>query len=343
MSAPGGAVQPLAVPRRAVLPSDSLRRLLPGVCVALVVLVAAACTPGFFSVTIVEGRAVGAVLDVLLNGAPVVIVSVGMCLVIATGAIDLSTGSVMALAAVAGATITSQLGLGGPWPFATALLCGLTCGVVSGVLVAWLGLPAVVATLVTMVGCRGAAQAITSGLNRPFQDPLAGWLANGSVGVLPLPLLIAGLTVLAAWLLVRMWPLGLMLQTLGDSRDAARRSGVPVRGLALATFGIAGLCSALAGVLVCADIQTADPNSTGLAIELDAILAVVIGGGSLRGGRAAVLGAALGALLMQTATVLLDIWGVAPGLILVTKALVAVAGARALGGGAAALAQGGRS
>lgn len=317
--------------------------MLPGVCVALVVLIAAACTPGFFSITVVNGRAVGAVLDVLLNGAPVVIVSVGMCLVIATGAIDLSTGSVMALAAVAGATLTSQFGMGAPWPFATALFCGLTCGVASGVLVAWLGLPAVVATLVTMVGYRGAAQVITSGLNRPFQDPVSGWLANGSVGVLPVPLLVAGFTVLAAWLFVRGWPWGLMIQTLGESKDAARRSGVPVRGLALATFGIAGLCSALAGVLVCADIQTADPNSTGLAIELDAILAVVIGGGSLRGGRAAVLGAALGAILMQTSTVLLDIWGVAPGLILVTKALVAVAGARAVGGGVSALANGGRA
>lgn len=308
---------------------------------ACAVILAAACTPGFFSITVVDGRAVGALLDVLLNGAPVVVVSVGMCLVIATGAIDLSTGSVMALAAVVSATLASRLGIGGPWPLAIALTCGVLCGVVSGAMIARLGLPAVVATLVTMVACRGAAQAVSSGMNEPFQDPLAAWLANGSVGVLPVPVLVALSLVLAGWLFVRIWPLGLMVQTLGDSREAARRAGVPVRALAVATFGIAGACSALAGVLVCADIQTADPNSTGLGIELDAILAVVIGGGSLRGGRAWVLGAALGAILMQTATVLLDIWGVASGLILVTKALVAVLGAWALAASAGASAQGG--
>lgn len=308
---------------------------------ACAVLLAAVCTPGFFTITVVDGRAVGAVFDVLLNGAPIVVVSVGMCLVIATGAIDLSTGSVMALAAMVSATLAPRFGLGGPWPLAIALTCGVVCGVVSGALVARLGLPAVVATLVTMVACRGGAQAISAGINRPFQDPLSGWLANGSIGVLPVPVLLAASLVLAAWLFVRLWPLGLMVQTLGDSRDAARRAGVPVRGLAAATFAIAGVCSALAGVLVCADIQTADPNSTGLGIELDAILAVVIGGGSLRGGRALVLGAALGAILMQTATVLLDIWGIAPGLILVTKALVAVVGAWAMAGGSGASAHGG--
>ncbi|MCE7973920.1 MAG: ABC transporter permease [Leptolyngbya sp. PLA1] len=317
--------------------------MLPGAIVSCLVLLAAACTPGFFRITLVEGRAVGAVLDVLLNGAPVVIVSAGMCLVIASGAIDLSVGSVMALAGVTGATIASRLGVGGPWPLVASLICGLLCGVISGALVARLRLPAVVATLVTMVACRGGAQAITSGLNRPFPDQLSGWLANGSVGVLPVPVLISIAVVLAMWLFVRRWPLGLAVQTLGESRDAARRAGVPVRGLAVAIFGIAGVCSALAGVLVCADIQTADPNSTGLGIELDAILAVVIGGGSLRGGRAAVLGAALGALLMQTATVLLDIWGVAPGLILATKAVVAVLGAWALGCDSSSVAEGGHA
>lgn len=308
---------------------------------ACAVALAAACTPGFFSITVVDGRAVGAVLDVLLNGAPVVVVSVGMCLVIATRGIDLSTGSVMALAAMASATLAARFGLGGPWPLAIALACGGVCGAVSGGLVAGLGLPAVVATLVTMVTCRGGAQAISAGVNRPFHDPLSGWLANGSVGGLPVPVLIAVSVVVAAWLFVRLWPLGLMVQTLGDSREAARRAGVPVRGLAAAAFAFAGVSSALAGVLVCADIQTADPNSTGLGIELDAILAVVIGGGSLRGGRALVLGAALGAILMQTATVLLDIWGVASGLILVAKALVAVVGAWALAGTSGASLQGG--
>jgi len=302
-----------------------LRRLLPQVGVLAVVLgLNAVVFPEFFHLEIQNGRLYGSLVDVMNRGAPVALLAIGMTLVIATRGIDLSVGAVMAIAgAVAAHSITSGD------PFGVALLlaagAGLACGLWNGFLVAVLGIQPIVATLILMVAGRGIAQLITEGAILTFNDPGLIFVGSGAFAGLPMPVLIWILLGLAVTLAVRRSALGMLIEAVGINRRASTRSGINSRVVLLAVYAVSGFCAAAAGVIVAADIRGADANNAGLWLELDAILAVVIGGTSLLGGRFSIIASLLGAMIIQSINTGILLSGFPPEFNLIIKAAIIVA------------------
>lgn len=297
-----------------------LARIAPQL-IALAALVALVSVfyPGFLSVDVQNGRLVGPVIDILKRAAPVALLAVGMTLVIATRGIDLSVGTIMAICgATAAAALTAGLGAGAA--LALALAAGIAAGLWNGVLVAVVGIQPFVATLILMTMGRGVAQLITEGRILTFTDPGFSWLGSGTALGLPVPVWIWIATALAVTLLMRRTALGLLIEAVGVNRRAAYLAGVNATVLLIAVYVASGLCAALAGLIVTADIRGADANNAGLWLELDAILAVVIGGNSLLGGRFSIAASVLGALIIQTITTGILLAGFAAEYNLIIKA-----------------------
>jgi len=298
----------------------------PLAVLVLVFLAAWLTTPNFAEITLREGRFFGAVIDILQNGSIVCLLAIGMTLVIAAGFIDLSVGSVMALSGAAAALVLTSPLQSAPLAICAGLAVGAACGVVNGALVRFIGLPPIIATLVWLIACRGIAQTITDDQKVRFVSPKFEHLANGSLFGLPLPLLLVALIGASAVFLVRRCTAGLQIRGLGASPTAAAYCAVPVTRITLTVFGICGACAGLAGMIAAADIKEADVATCGQYLELDAILAVVLGGTPLRGGRANIIGSLLGALSMQTISTTMQMRGVpAEHTLLIKGAFIIVA------------------
>jgi len=280
--------------------------------------------PDFFRIEFQHGRLFGNLVDVLNRGAPTALLCIGMTLVIATRGIDLSVGAVMA---IAGAVAASLVVDNHSWEVALlgALFVGALCGLWNGVLVAVLRIQPIVATLVLMVAGRGVAQLVTEGTILTFLNPGLIHLGAGTVFGIPTPILIwigLGLAVTAA---VRKTALGMLIEAIGINESSSRLAGINSRVLIISVYLICGFCAALAGVIVAADIKGADANNAGLWLELDAILAVVIGGNSLLGGRFSILASLIGALIIQSVNSVILLSGMPPEFNLVIKALIIIA------------------
>jgi len=232
----------------------------------------------------------------LVQVVPIAIVALGMALVVATEGIDLSVGSVMALAA---AVIPLYLGYG-PWPaIAIAVVVGALVGTLTGGLVAVFGIQPIIATLGVLVAGRALALVFADGRLVEIFDPTLGALGNGSVLGIPITLLIAGALTALVIVLVRRSIFGRRLVAIGRNRTAAVLAGLPVRRTLFAVYILSGMFAAVAGVVNTARLGASDPSFTGLLIELSAITAVVVGGTPLSGGRIRVVGTLAGAVLMQ--------------------------------------------
>lgn len=277
-----------------------LKRIAPQlIALAALILLVTLVYPGFLDISINDGRLVGPVIDVLKRGAPVALLAVGMTLVIATRGIDLSVGTTMAICgAVAAWAIAAGWGL--VPALLLALAAGAAAGLWNGLLVAVVGIQPFVATLILMTMGRGIAQLITEGRILTFNHPGFAFFGSGTVLGLPVPAWLWLLTGAGVALLMRRSALGMLIEATGINRRASALAGVNATVLLIAVYVASGLCAALAGIVVTADIRGADANNSGLWLELDAILAVVIGGNSLLGGRFSILAALLGALIIQT-------------------------------------------
>ena len=291
---------------------------------AAILLIDSLVAPHFFSIHIQDGRLFGSVIDIVNRGAPVALLALGMTLVIATGGIDLSVGAVMAIAGATAATLTSA-GYPLGYVLAAALAAGALCGLWNGFLVAVLQIQPIVATLMLMVAGRGIAQLITEGQIVTFEREGLAQLGSGALMYLPMPAIIAAVMLLLIWLLTRKTALGLFIEAVGINLRSARNAGVSTRWVVMSVYVICGLCAAVAGIIVTADIRGADANNTGLWLELDAILAVVIGGGSLLGGRFNLLLSVIGALIIQGMNTGILLSGYRPEFNLVLKAIVVLA------------------
>ena len=304
----------------ALLPRRGLAQIL-----ALIVILAVdrVVSPQFFDLRLQDGRLFGSLIDVLNRGTPVALLSLGMVLVIATRGIDLSVGAVMAISGAIAASLADSHGL--PVVLAAALGAGLVCGLWNGFLVSILGMQPIVATLILMVAGRGIAQLITEGRIVTFSSPDLVWLGNGSILGLPVPIAIALGMLILTGAVVRGSALGLLIEATGGNARASELAGVGTRAMILAVYVWCGVCAALAGVIAAADIMGADANNAGLWLELDAILAVVIGGTSLFGGRFSLVLAVLGALIIQTMNTGILLSGYPPEFNLLVKAVVVLA------------------
>ncbi len=287
----------------------------------LVLLVDGMVASHFFQIVLQDGRLFGSPIDILNRAAPVALLALGMTLVIATGGIDLSVGAVMAIAGATAASLTVQ-GYSLTVVLLGALASGVLCGLWNGILVAVLKIQPFVATLILMVAGRGVAQLITSGQIVTFNSPSLAWLGSGSLLLFPTPVIIALVTLILFWLLTRKTALGLFIEAVGINIRAAKNAGVKTRLVVMLTYLLSGLCAAIAGIIVTADIRGADANNAGLWLELDAILAVVIGGGSLMGGRFNLALSVVGALIIQGMNTGILLSGFPPELNQVVKALV---------------------
>ena len=256
--------------------------------------------------------------QISING----ILAVGVTFVLLTAGVDLSLGSVVALSGVACATFAHPGDHSVFVPIAVGLLTGAACGLVNGVLVTRGGVAPFIVTLGMMTIARGLALIVSGG--RPVADmsnELTA-LAGDFLGV-PIPVICFAGVAFAAWFFLRNFRLGRHIYAVGGNENAARAAGVPVEKVKLFAYGLCGLLTGLAGVVLAARITTGQPNA-GQAYELDAIAAVVIGGTSLAGGVGTITGTLLGVLLIGVINNGLDLMGVSSYYQAVIKGVIIV-------------------
>ncbi len=261
--------------------------------------------PSYLAISVnpTTGNLSGNLIDILRQSAPVLMIAVGMTLVVATRGIDLSVGSVMAVSgAVSMQFLASAPNTPGSAVAALAMGLGLSLvlGLLNGVLVAWVGLQPFITTLVMMLAGRGIARVITGGQNTSANNDTFRWIANGTVFGFPVVFLIAALVVAAVAVLVRRTALGTFIEALGINPKASRLIGIRPGGLLVSVYALSALLAGLGGVFATASVMTVEVSRTGLNSELDAILAVVVGGTSLAGGKFSLTGTVVGALLITT-------------------------------------------
>ncbi|MBP2656219.1 MAG: ABC-type transporter, integral rane subunit [Firmicutes bacterium] len=293
-------------------------------------------TKDFFVMEIKDGHLYGVIIDIINRGAPLMLLSIGMTLVIATKGIDISVGSVIAISgAVAASLIGGKLEyVDGvqklvtlvPMPIAilAALFVATVLGAWNGLLVARVGIQPIVATLILLVAGRGIAQLITQGqIITIYYNPFK-FIGGGYLLGFPFTMFIVAVVFAATIYLVRKTALGLFIESIGINPVASRFAGINVSKYIFSVYAFSGLCAGIAGLIVCSNVSSADGNNAGLFIELDAILAVALGGNSLDGGKFSLVGSLLGALVIQSITTTIYATGVPPEITLVVKALVVI-------------------
>jgi inositol transport system permease protein len=256
--------------------------------------------------------------QVSING----ILAVGVTFVLLTAGVDLSLGSVVALSGVACATFAHPGDHSVIVPIAVGLLTGAACGLVNGVLVTRGGVAPFIVTLGMMTIARGLALIVSGGRPVANMSNELTALAGDFLGI-PIPVLCFAGVALAAWFFLRNFRLGRHIYAVGGNEHAARAAGVPVQRVKLFAYGLCGLLTGLAGVVLAARITTGQPNA-GQAYELDAIAAVVIGGTSLAGGVGTITGTLLGVLLIGVINNGLDLLGVSSYYQAVIKGVIIV-------------------
>ena len=279
--------------------------------------------PAFLKITLQDGHLYGVPIDILTQGSRTMILALGMTLVIATGGVDLSVGSVVAIAGAVCALLLGQ-GYSLATTLAAALATGTLAGAVNGVLVTRAHIQPIVATLILMVAGRGIAQLISDGQVIIIAQAGFEFLANGFVLGLPVAPLVVATMFLATHLFLRKTAAGLFLEAVGDNETASRFAGLAAARVKMLAYAFCGACAGLGGVLTAANIRAADANRAGENAELDAIFAVVVGGTALTGGRFSIPGTFLGALLIQTLTTTMYYLGVPPAVAPVPKALLII-------------------
>lgn len=255
-------------------------------------------TPNFFRINNLN--------NIITQICPIILCSMGMTLVISTGGIDISVGSVMALAGVLTAKFMTQIGI-----FPAVLIAvsvAVVIGSFTGIMVGKLKLQAMVVTLGLMLGIRGAAQVLCGGRDIYFNklgavgEDLAVWGTYKIGGTLPIQIVPIVIAVVFVWVIIEKTILGRRIQAVGDSIKSSALSGINTAQTMMIVYGISAFFAAFAGIFQAAKVSVAAGSSLGQLAELDAIAAVVIGGTPMTGGKAHVLGTVVGALIMQMIT-----------------------------------------
>jgi simple sugar transport system permease protein len=261
-----------------------------------------------------------------------------MTLVIATGGVDLSVGAVIAISAAMGAVLINPA-LGNRLisneiltkdatntPLFLIVLAdlaaGTLCGLWNGFLVSRGKIQPMVATLILMVAGRGIAQLITNGQIMTIYYTPYFFFGNGFILGLPVSIYIVAVVFLFAWVLVRKTSIGLFIETVGINAKSAYYSGISEKNIKLFVYIFCGFCAAIAGLILSSYVHSADGNNNGLNYEMDAILAVVIGGTLMSGGRFSLLASVVGALIIWTFTITMYTFGVPANALLAGRAVL---------------------
>ena len=314
------------------------RLFFPLVALSLILLFDFVFIPGFFNIENREGNLHGSLIDIFRNGSTVMLLAIGMTLVIATGGVDLSVGATMAIAASVAGILMNPSALRNEVFFVTdptytfqplwvviicALLVALLCGLWNGMLVAYMRIQPMVATLILMIAGRGIAQLITNGLRvqityRPYAYIGQGWI------IVPFSLYIVAIVFALTWLFTRKTAIGMFIESVGTNFRSSFFSGIDEKKIKLMVYTFCGFCAGIAGLVASSNIRTSVASNIGLTTELDAILAVVIGGTSMSGGRFSLLASMVGALVMQAITQSMYAVGVPAFALQAIKAVVVV-------------------
>ncbi len=298
----------------------------------------------FFAIQLKDGHLYGNVIDILVHGSPTMILAIGMTLVIATGGVDLSVGAVMAISAsiaavminptIVGMNLTDpRLFINDPqytwaplWAvIVVPIVVATLCGVWNGVLVSYGRIQPMVATLVLMIAGRGIAQLITNAIQIVIFNDTYAFIGNGYI-ILPFSLYVALALFVLAWLVTRRTSIGLFVESVGINFQSSFYSGINEKRIKLFAYAFCGFCAGIAGLVVTSNIRTSDANSIGMYTELDAILAVVIGGTLMgAGGRFSLMGSVIGALVLQATITSMLSFGVPASAIIAVKAVVVIA------------------
>ncbi len=284
-------------------------------------------TPHFFRIEIKEGHFYGNVIDILKNGAPIMLLAIGLTLVIATKGIDISVGSIVAVSA---GVVAMLIGGSSPGhsqePYMVrddlAVLVSVAAGMWNGMLVSRIGMQPIIATLILFVAGRGIAMVTTNAMIVWLYAKPFALLGQGYWLGLPFSIYLVVALLLLTYLVTRRTALGMFIEAVGINPKAARFAGINAKNILLGVYAFSGFCAGISGLVVCSTVMSADGNNAGLGFELDAILAVVLGGTSLDGGKFYLLGSIIGALIVQTLTTTIYAFGVPPEISRVVKAIV---------------------
>ncbi len=302
---------------------------LPILCLCLVLLFNVIKTPAFFNISIQNGVFYGYIIDIINRSSELVIMAVGMTLVAASsGGADISVGAV---SAVAGGMCIFALGSDSVYHipylagFLLAMLTGIACGAWNGFLVAKMKIQPMVATLILFTAGRGIAQLLTEGQILYVRVESYKRLGAFLPGVpLPTPVFVAAIVVILTMLMLRYTALGLYIEAVGINRKAGRLVGLNSSLIIFLTYTFSGLCSGIAGMIITSRVYSIDANNAGLNMELDAILAVALGGNSLGGGKFSLAGSVIGAITIQALTTSLYAMKVTADQLPIYKAIVVV-------------------
>lgn len=277
----------------------------PVVALLALILLNTISRPTFVRITIQDGQLYGSLVEILRNSAPLMLVALGMTIVIATRGIDLSVGALMAVSGSVALTVID----GSPNPEApetlalaigAGVLVTLIFGVWNGFLVSVLGIQPIIATLVLMLAGRGIALLITGGFITTVNSAPYKFMSQGYLAGFPFAFYVSIVAVVIVVLIERRTALGVLTEAVGINPEASRLAGVRSRGIIWGAYAASGLLAGFAGILYSSNIMAADANAAGNLIELDAILAVVLGGTSLMGGKFTIAGTVIGVFTIQT-------------------------------------------
>ncbi|MCC5660772.1 ribose ABC transporter permease [Nostoc sp. XA010] len=238
----------------------------------------------------------GNIVNILRQSSINIVLATGMTFVILTGGIDLSVGSMLGVSAVVALLISLLPALS--WAAVpAALLAGLLLGLVNGAIITFLDVPPFIVTLGSLTALRGVAFLVAKGTTLINRDINFAWVGNTYIGPIPWLVIIALLTVIVSWFVLRQTVLGVQIYAVGGNERAARLTGIKVNRVLLFVYGISGLLAGLAGIMSASRLYSAS-GILGQGYELDAIAAVILGGTSFTGGIGTIGGTLLGALII---------------------------------------------
>ena len=303
----------------------------------LILLVCFIIRPDFFSIKYqpATGMLYGSLIDILNRSAEITIISMGMTLVIALGGTDLSVGSLVALSGALAlkflrwdVLVYNTPGDYTVKPFILVILVPLAVctllGLFNGLMISRVGMQPIIATLILMVCGRGFAQIVTNGkqfttLYSPFR-----MIGQGSFLFLPMPIIITIVVVAAVTLFVRKTAFGTMVESVGINPSASRLSGIDSRRIIMIVFALTAFLSGIAGLIMASRVMSNDSNNFGINFEMDAILAVVIGGTNMAGGKFSLAGTVIGSIIIRTIVTFVYYFGIVSEATMAFKALIII-------------------
>ncbi len=290
-------------------------------------------TPTFFNITITNGLISGYIPNILDEASELVIVTLGMTLVIAaSGGVDISVGAIMGIAAsFCGLMLNGEEYRTGIFhsPYLLALLVGLLggalCGAFNGFLVSVLKLQPMIATLILFTAGRSIAKQITHGQTIYIMNPVYKWLGVQIPGVpVRTKIIVTAAMVLLVVLVIKLTSLGLYIQSVGINGSSSRLVGLNSRAIIFIAFTMCGVLAGVAGLMGSSSVASVNSGELGLGIEMDAILAVALGGNMLGGGRFSIAGSVIGAYTIQAITTTLYAMNVRADQLNVFKAFIII-------------------